>query len=300
MPDTILYVNICYTDSVIPPLKDNNELADPKDDSTWKLIPFSITKAVAIPSKDIKKIAADMDVSKVVHDVFMEKPTSRKAIADYLLRVVQKEFAAQYRVLLKSSKILKKRRYRGADLKQDKPTEHELAPKADFDLYKKAKEREAEESSKPRVEEKKTEQKSNLTKIEYKTPLELDKEFTLARPEAKLSPQIVELPSYEIKKLEDKLRVTVSLPSVSEMSEVELLVSDNCVKVLPRGQQEISIPLKQVVDKSKVAAKFNKKKKILTISLAICVIIHPSCLAFFRGFGAVSYTHLTLPTICSV
>lgn len=74
-PDTILYVNICYTDSVIPPLKDNNELADPKDDSTWKLIPFSFTKPVAVPSKDVKKVAVDMDVSKAVHDLFMSKPT---------------------------------------------------------------------------------------------------------------------------------------------------------------------------------------------------------------------------------
>lgn len=72
-PDGILYVNLCHTDKIIPPLKDDNELADPKNDSTWKLIPYSFSKQIELPSKSLKKIAVDMHVSTAVYDLFMAK-----------------------------------------------------------------------------------------------------------------------------------------------------------------------------------------------------------------------------------
>jgi len=196
---------------------------------------------------------------------------SRKAIADYLLRVIQKEFEAQYRVLLKNSKILQKRRYKGNG---DVPPEHELAPRADFELFKKTKEREAKEQVKGKTEKtKKPEQKKEPigNKIEYKLPMETEEpEIKLTKAETKVKPQIEELPGYEIKTLEDKkLQILINLPNISQMSEIELLVSDKCIKVQPKNQAEVNIPLEYSIDKSKVAAKFNKKKKVLTVSLTI-------------------------------
>ena len=175
--------------------------------------------------------------------------------------------------MIKGSKILKKRKYRGSDPSQQKPPEHELRPRADFELYKKNKEKKKEEKKQSPPKEKEPEEKPKEAEIQFKMPIAKEEDnlkILNPKPESKVKANIVELPSYEIKKIEgNSLKILVNLPSVPQMSEVELFVAENCVKILAKDTSEIKIPLKQAVDTSKVGAKFNKKKKVLTISLTI-------------------------------
>ena len=72
--DAIFYVNICYADGVLPPLLENNELANQDDDSTWKLIPFSFSKKQEDSNLKPTRIFMDMFVNSAINSIVNKKP----------------------------------------------------------------------------------------------------------------------------------------------------------------------------------------------------------------------------------
>jgi len=72
--DAIFYVNICGSDAVLPPLLENNEIADLNDDKTWKLIPFDFSKKRENLKEKIPKFFIDMFVNSAIYTLISKKP----------------------------------------------------------------------------------------------------------------------------------------------------------------------------------------------------------------------------------
>ena len=200
---------------------------------------------------------------------------------------MQKEFETEYKIQAKRAKVLKKRKYRGIDPGVKNPSEHELNPRSDFEVYKKMKERKAKEAEKPKEPAKEpVKEPVNKPKEILTRKVEVEEKKAQEEP-VKPKPQIVEIvskdvPKYEVHKLayfssksfssEGMIKIEMELPKVSQMSEIDLFVSDKCVKVSAKEYEDTSINLDETIEKSAVRAGFNKKKKVLTIKLSIIKI----------------------------
>ncbi len=201
---------------------------------------------------------------------------------------MQRELEGEYRVLPKRTKALRKRRYRGPDPKVTLPAEHELALRADFELFKKMREKKAAKASTPAPEPQQSqpapkpvpEIRTSFTEEERHEP---DIVLPAVQAPVVAPPQIVELESKEaakfsVNRTKDEIRVEMELPKISSISELDLLVSDKCVKISSKQYrasqnrnryEDVNIALDAPINRNAVRARFIKKKKVLSVKLAI-------------------------------
>lgn len=83
------------------------------------------------------------------------------------------------------------------------------------------------------------------------------------------------IPGHRVKRVKGEIAgthkycVIVELPGLSSMNGVELDVSAKLVRLKAKGYGELKVALNEIVDESRVAAKFSKKKRELTIKVPI-------------------------------
>jgi len=83
------------------------------------------------------------------------------------------------------------------------------------------------------------------------------------------------IPGHRVKRVKGdvpgthKYCVIVELPGLSSMSGVELDVSAKLVRLKAKGYGELKVALNEIVDENRVAAKFSKKKRELTVKVPI-------------------------------
>lgn len=82
-----LYLNILYHDKVTKPLRQNKEVANPHDDSTWNIIPISFGSNKERWSGSGKKcIHIDAYVNTCVFETFKKGATKIGALTNYIIQ----------------------------------------------------------------------------------------------------------------------------------------------------------------------------------------------------------------------
>ena len=81
-----MYLNVVHSEKVVGPLKQNKDIADPADDSTWNLIPIAFA-----PPKErwsgsgMKCIHIDAHVNTCVYNMFKTSPKKIGALTNYFI-----------------------------------------------------------------------------------------------------------------------------------------------------------------------------------------------------------------------
>lgn len=83
------------------------------------------------------------------------------------------------------------------------------------------------------------------------------------------------IPAHKVKRVKGEVAGThkyclvVELPGLTSMNGVELDVSAKLVRLKAKGYGELKVPLNEFVDENRVAAKFSKKKRELSVKVPI-------------------------------
>jgi len=81
-----IYLNIVHHDKVLPPLKQNREFADPKNDKEWQIIPISFAQSKERWSgSGMKCIHIDAHVNTCVFEMFKQGAQKINALTNYFL-----------------------------------------------------------------------------------------------------------------------------------------------------------------------------------------------------------------------
>lgn len=143
-----LYLNVVYSDKVIGPLLKDRELADPKDDKTWAVIPISFGQNKERWSGAGKKcIHIDAYVNTCIYDQFKKGAQKIGALTNYIIERFQNVLKDHYIFHKKAIKIIKGKKYRAYRGPNDVVPEYILPEAFHVDHYdkvlKKIKEAEA-------------------------------------------------------------------------------------------------------------------------------------------------------------
>ena len=81
-----IYLNICYHDKVLPPLKKDRTVASATDDKEWQIIPISWGQSKERWSgSGMKCIHIDGFVNTCIHDMFKKNVQKILAITNYII-----------------------------------------------------------------------------------------------------------------------------------------------------------------------------------------------------------------------
>ena len=107
------YVNLVFADKVLPPLNKNKEFANPKDDSTWQIIPVVFTQPKTRKNlANIECIHYDAHVNTCVIDKCKESQDRLKAIWNNIIQKFQNHIRFEYLLHKRSLKICKSKKYK--------------------------------------------------------------------------------------------------------------------------------------------------------------------------------------------
>lgn len=113
LEEPILYLNVVFHDNVVPPLDKGRDLADPKEDRAWLLIPMVFTSPVERINIEGKKcLTYDCHVNKAVIERMREEPRATRSITNYIILKFQEHVEDYYLIHKKSVQVKKKRRYK--------------------------------------------------------------------------------------------------------------------------------------------------------------------------------------------
>lgn len=81
-----LYLNIVYHDNVLPPLNDKRDLADPKNDRTWIIIPMVFSEPKTRKNMEGRTIITwDCHVNAAVIAKMREDKRAMRSISNYII-----------------------------------------------------------------------------------------------------------------------------------------------------------------------------------------------------------------------
>ena len=69
------YVNIVHNERILPPLNQNRDVADPKNDKTWQIIPIAFTEPVKRTSMSGQVLTFDGHIATCVFEKMKENQT---------------------------------------------------------------------------------------------------------------------------------------------------------------------------------------------------------------------------------
>ena len=108
-----IYLNIVHNEQVLPPLNKARDLADPKNDRDWMIIPITFNGPFTRKSLDnLDCIHYDAHVHTCVIERMRAEGRTIRAITNYIITRFQEVIADQYVIHKKSVKFLKKRKYK--------------------------------------------------------------------------------------------------------------------------------------------------------------------------------------------
>ena len=108
-----LYINVVYADKVLPPLTPKKDFADPKNDTTWHIIPIVFTEPKK--RKNLANVECwhyDAHVNTCVIDKAKENQDRLRAIFHNIVTKFQHHVRFQFQLHKKSIKICKSNKYK--------------------------------------------------------------------------------------------------------------------------------------------------------------------------------------------
>lgn len=137
-----LYLNVVYNDRVLPPIRPNKDLGDPRDDTTWQIIPLCFT--VPIKRRNLANIECwhfDCHLNTCVMEKMRESSERFKAIWNYIIMKFQNHLKNQFLFHKRSIKLVKKRKYKSAMGNTQNVMKFTLPKEFEKDFYLKSKQK---------------------------------------------------------------------------------------------------------------------------------------------------------------
>ena len=113
LEEPIIYLNVVYHDSVVPPLDKGRDIADPKNDREWLIIPMVFSAPKERKNIEGKRVLTyDCHINTVVLLRMKEEARAMRSITNYMILKFQEHVEDEFVIHKKSIKYIKKRRYK--------------------------------------------------------------------------------------------------------------------------------------------------------------------------------------------
>ena len=138
-----IYLNVVYSDKILSPLDRKRDIADPKNDKEWQIIPIVFTEPKQRKSLDgLQCIHYDAHVNTCVINKMKEGDQYFKSIMNYIVLRFQEHIKSQFILHKKSIKFIQKKKYKDAKgTGSQKVEEFVLLKEHSLEEFKKVKKR---------------------------------------------------------------------------------------------------------------------------------------------------------------
>eukprot|EP00347_Sterkiella_histriomuscorum_P009421 403341278 len=278
-----LFLNIVYSDQVLPPLNKQSDLADQDNDRDWQIIPIAFNGPFTRQSLDgLECIHYDAHMNTCVVGKMKQGDRPFRALMNYVIAKFQQLLKDQFIIHKKSVKFLKKKKYKDykgtesqkvypfllpkeADLKQFQDVKKKL--KKEQDLQKM--QQEAQKVQMPTVAQTLTSQEDISSSI--KIPGAPSQSVI---EQGKKKPMIIEvigktIPNSTWEETESQVTIIFNVEEEISARDIDVDVSENEITLNSKNYEYKSQFKGYSVDPASVKAKFNKSKKTLKFLEAI-------------------------------
>ena len=143
MDSPVLYLNVVFHEHVVPPLDKQREIANPKDDRTWLIIPMLFGQPrERLNLEGHTCLTFDVHVNPAVVVRMKEEARAMRSITNYMVLKFQEHLEGQYVLHKRTIKHLKQKRYKcPKGTESQRVTPFVLPKEHDVRNFKAAKER---------------------------------------------------------------------------------------------------------------------------------------------------------------
>jgi len=270
----VLYLNVVFHEHVVPPLDKKREIADPRNDRSWLIIPMLFGQPrERLNLEGHRCLTFDVHVNPAVVVKMKEDTRAMRSITNYLVLKFQEHLEGQYVLHKRTIKHLKQKRYKCPKGSESQRVTPFLLPKEhDVRNFKAAKDRllkEAEE--KQRLAPKKEDIK--LTPATCAAEKEEPEVIKMPSAPAKKVVVIQEMsktiPNFELRDEEGGFTMTFNVEEEASAKDIELDISGTQLKLNSANYEfryDFKAKLGFEVDPEDVKAKFNKTKRTLALT----------------------------------